>query len=107
METTTDFINSLGSADLASFIKVLEAYNDQYETRKHNIECCGINNSSGFVYLTLENCITIASCFGHDVEYIVNNFNNIKECFFDTYDEALSYLNGEEEEEEEEEEAEI
>lgn len=102
METTTDFLNSLGSADLASFIKVLEAYNDQYETRKHDIECCGINNSSGFVYLMLENCITIASCFGHDVEYIVNNFNNGEEHFFDTYEEALNYLNSEEEEEEEE-----
>ena len=104
METTTDFLNSLGSADLASFIKVLEAYNDQYETRKQDIECFGINNSSGYVYLMIENCITIASCFGRDVEYIVNNFNNGKECFFDTYDEAENYLyNGEEEEEEEEE----
>lgn len=99
---TTNFLNSLGSDDLFSFIKVLEAYNDQYETRRLEIECSGMNNNSGYVYLLLENCITIASCFGREVVYIVNNFKTGEEEFFNTYEEAEKYLNNEEEEEEEE-----
>lgn len=100
---TTNFLNSLGSSDLASFIKVLEAYNDQYETRRLEIENSGFNHSSGYVYLYLENSISIASCFGRDVLYIVNNFNDGEDHFFNTYEQAEDYLyNGAEEEEEEE-----
>lgn len=101
MNQTTNFINSLGSADLQSFINVLDAYNSDYEIRNLEIECSGFNTFSGYVYLALENGITIASCFGNSVEYLVTNNRNGEEYFFDTYEEALSYLNGEEEEEEE------
>lgn len=100
---TTNFLNSLGSADLASFIKVLEAYNDQYETRRLEIESSGFNHSSGYVYLYLENSISIASCFGREVVYIVDNFKTGEEEFFNTYEEAENYLYNVEEEEEEEE----
>ncbi len=102
---TTNFINSLKHADFESFILVMNAYSSQYETRDLEIECSGFNTNSGYVYLALENGITIASCFGNSVEYLVTNNRNGEECFFDTYKEALNYLNGEEEEEEEEEEA--
>ena len=37
-----------------------------------DIMCCGFNTSSGYVYIALENGVTIASCFGQRVEYIVN-----------------------------------
>ena len=102
---TTNFINSLGSADLQSFINVLDAYNSDYETRKLEIEYLGFNTNSGYVYLALENGISIISAFGRGVDFLVTNYRNSNEEIFDTYDEALSYLNGEEEEEEEEEEA--
>jgi len=100
---TTNFLNSLGSSDLASFIKVLEAYNDQYLTRQLEIECTGFNFYTGNLYLALSNGITIASCFGRDVVYIIDNFKNSEEQFFNTYEQAEDYLyNGIEEEEEEE-----
>lgn len=100
---TTNFINSLGCADLQSFINVLDSYNSDYETRKLNIEYLGFNSNSGYVYLALENGISIISAFGRDVYFLVNNFRNGDEKIFNTYDEALNYLNSEEEEEEEEE----
>ena len=104
MKTTTEFINSLKSSDLHSFILVLQAYSSQYETRKQEIEDIGFNTSSGYVYFLLENSIIIASCFGQSVDYIVTNDRNGEEKFFDTYSEAINFLKyGEEEEEEEEE----
>jgi hypothetical protein len=101
---TTNFINSLKSSDFESFILVLNAYFSQYETRDLEIEYSGFNNNSGYVYLALENGITIASCFGQSVDYIVTNYRNDEEQIFDTYKEALNFLKyGEENDEENEE----
>jgi len=36
-----------------------------------DIMCCGFNEYSGNVYIALENGVTIASCFGQRVEYLV------------------------------------
>jgi hypothetical protein len=61
---------------------------------------------SGYVYFALENGITIASCFGQPVDYIVTNDRNGEENFFDTYSEAINFLKyGDEESDEENEEA--
>ena len=71
-------------------------------------DCIGFNANSGYVYIALEDGITIASMLGRDVEYIVTDYNDGEEFFFDTYKEAeakLEEMSGEEEEEEEEEEA--
>ena len=100
---TTNFINSLKSADFESFILVLNAYSSQYETRDLNIEYSGFNNMSGYVYLALENGISIVSCFGNSVEYLVENNRIGEEYFFDTYKEALNFLKyGEESDDESE-----
>jgi hypothetical protein len=48
----------------------------------------GFNANSGYVYIALESGITIASMLGHDVEYIVTDYNDGEEFFFDTYKEA-------------------
>jgi hypothetical protein len=90
---TTNFINSLGSADLQSFINVLDAYNSNYETRQLEIEYSGFNTNSGYVYLALENGISIISAFGRGVDFLVSNYRNGNEEIFDTYKDALSYLN--------------
>ena len=50
----------------------------------------GFNANSGYVYIALESGITIASMLGHDVEYIVTDYNDGEEFFFDTYKEADS-----------------
>jgi hypothetical protein len=100
---TTNFINSLGSADLQSLINVLNAYNSDYSTRQLEIEYSGFNNMSGYVYLALENGISIVSCFGRSVDYLVTNNRNGEEYFFDTYKEALNFLKyGEESDDESE-----
>jgi len=36
-----------------------------------DVLCSGFNENSGNVYIALENGVTIASCFGQSVEYIV------------------------------------
>lgn len=51
----------------------------------------GFNPNSGFVYIALENGISICSMLGRDVEYLVTNFNDGEEHFFETYEEAESF----------------
>jgi len=53
----------------------------------------GFNPNSGYTYIALDNAITICSMLGRDVEYMVTDFENGEETFFDTYDEAMNYLN--------------
>jgi hypothetical protein len=55
----------------------------------------GFNPNSGYVYIALENGISIASAFGHPVEYIVFEHDNGEELFFDSYQELEKYLNPE------------
>ena len=52
--------------------------------------CCGFNTSSGYVYIALENGVTIASCFGQSVDYIVTNPNSGEEVFLSRYPMKIS-----------------
>lgn len=52
----------------------------------------GFNANSGYVYIALEDGITIASMLGRDVEYLVTDYNDGEEFFFDTYKEAEEKL---------------
>ena len=69
MEKTHEFLNDLGSSDFESWVLVNTAFN-QF-CKGEEIMQCGFNKQSGYVYIALENGISIASCFGQDVEYIV------------------------------------
>ena len=51
----------------------------------------GFNASSGYVYIALENCVTIASSMGQDVVYLITNFDTGHEEFLDSYEEAINY----------------
>jgi hypothetical protein len=51
----------------------------------------GFNSNSGYVYIALENGITICSMLGREVEYLVTNFDNGEEYFFPTYHEAETF----------------
>jgi hypothetical protein len=53
----------------------------------------GFNPNSGYTYIFLDNSITICSMLGRDVEYMVINNEDGEDIFFDTYDEAINYLN--------------
>ena len=87
---TKDLIQQLRGSDLESWILVQRAY----KTYAHgeDIMECGFNKQSGYVYIALENGISIASCFNQDVEYITYDFENGEESFFDTYEEAYSNI---------------
>ena len=51
----------------------------------------GFNPHSGYVYIALENGISICSMLGREVEYLVTDFYNGEERFFDNYEEALNF----------------
>lgn len=86
-----NFINNLGSSDMESYILVLNEYR-KYCFSEH-IESVGFNENSGYVYIYLQNGISIASCFGQSVDYIINDPETEEEIFLDTYEEAKEYLN--------------
>ena len=88
---TTNFISQLGTSDFESWILVQQAYSE-YAWNEDIMET-GFNTNSGYVYIALENGVTIASCFGRDVDYIVCDFETGEENFYDTYEEAEESLN--------------
>lgn len=53
----------------------------------------GFNINSGYVYIALENGVTIASAFAQDVVYFVNDFETEEEKEFYSIDELNEYLN--------------
>lgn len=55
------------------------------------INCVGLNQNSGYIYIALENGITICSMLGRRVEYLVTDFEDGEEYFFDEYDEAQNF----------------
>jgi hypothetical protein len=86
-----DFVNKLSSSDLASFIICLEALNN--EANNQTIEDIGIN-SSGDVYIVLENGIIINSSFGQRVTFtVMDHKDDDQEKDFDNYYLAENYLN--------------
>jgi hypothetical protein len=52
----------------------------------------GFNANSGYVYIALENGITICSSMGSEVEFLVTNFEDGEETFFDSYTEAEQFI---------------
>lgn len=88
MDTIQKLLNELYGSDKVSLDLVLSAY----DKKKHGaIEFSGFNHNSGYVYLALENQISICSCFGQDVEYLVTDFETGEEFFYDSFEEAESH----------------
>lgn len=86
-----NFIQELGTSDFESLIIVQQTYRD--ECFGADIMETGFNNNSGYVYIALENGVTIASCFGQSADFITNNFETGDEEFFETYEEAYNNIN--------------
>ena len=71
--------------------KVFEAY-AIYASREFIIDGgVGFNPNSGYVYIALENGITICSMLGRDVEFLKVDADNGNEHFFNNYIEALQF----------------
>jgi len=61
-------------------------------SRDEDIMQIGFNRDSGFVYIALENGVTIASQLGQKVDFIVTDYNSGEEYFLKTYRAALNKL---------------
>jgi len=90
MTNFADFLNTLGSSDLESLQIILNTYNEYYLICSNDIEDIGFNKSSGYVWLLLENGITILSCFGQSVEFMTIDSRG-NEIFHDTYYDAINH----------------
>ena len=94
MKTQTQLtINGFDSSSLCSLealgmSKVFAAYAQIGEDIME--DGIGFNPNSGYVYITLENGISICSMLGRDVEYLVSNLMG-EELFFDTYEQAENF----------------
>jgi hypothetical protein len=81
--------NSIAYCEAKGLSKVFQAYASYCDGE--DIMQIGFNANSGYVYIALENGISICSCLGQDVEYLVTDFNNGDEHFLDTYKEAINF----------------
>jgi hypothetical protein len=81
---------SFGYLDAKSKSIIWDAYAKHFGGEEIMEE--GFNLNTGYVYLALENGVTIASNFGQDVIYFVNDFETEEELEFDSYEELEIYL---------------
>jgi hypothetical protein len=84
MENSFAYLESIGKS------KVWKAYADNFANEDILEE--GFNPNSGYVYIALENGVTIGSCVGNDVEFIVYDDQQDEELFLDSYTELETYL---------------
>jgi len=52
----------------------------------------GFNPNTGYTYIALEQNVTICSMLGRNAEYLVTDFDNGQELFFNNYQEAVQHL---------------
>lgn len=83
--------NSMAYLDAKSKAIVWNAYAENFAGEEITEE--GFNINSGYVYIALENGVTIASAFAQDVVYFVNDWENDTEIEFLSFDELNEYLN--------------
>lgn len=84
-------IDSVPYCEAKGLANCFNAYAEYVPTNFVGIEAIGFNENSGYVYIALENGISICSMLGREVEYLVTNFDNGEEHFFDTYHEAETF----------------
>lgn len=78
--------HSLSYLEALGMSKIFEAYAEIGEEIME--DGIGFNPHSGYVYIALENGVSICSMLGRDVEYLVTNFDDGEETFFDNYKDA-------------------
>lgn len=83
--------NSMAYLDAKSKAIVWNAYAENFAGEEITEE--GFNINSGYVYIALENGVTIASAFAQDVVFFVNDWENDNEMEFSSVDELNEYLN--------------
>jgi hypothetical protein len=79
--------NGIAYTEAKGLAKCFDAY--AKNSNGEEIMEVGFNPYSGYTYIALENGITICSNMGNCVEYLVTDFNDGEEYFYDEYSEAL------------------
>ena len=85
---------SIAYCEAKGLSKVFMAYAN--ECSRAEIMEVRFNPNSGYVYIALEDGISICSNLGRAVEFLVTDFNNGDETFYDTYEEAQKHESVEE-----------
>ena len=93
MTNFADFLKNLDFGNIASLNVILHAYNDDDEMRCIYIEDIGYDSISGYVWLELENGITLISFAGQIAEYMTIDVNGNK-IYHANYYEAINHLLG-------------
>ena len=86
----TNLNGSIACLEAAGLSIVFAAY--AVNAAGEDINMIGFNPNSGYVYIYLENGISICSAFGYPAEYLVYNQDIEQEESYNTYNEALNNL---------------
>ena len=84
--------DSIPYCEAQGLAKVFQAYADHCTNESILEGGIGFNENSGIVYIALDNGVSICSSFGHDVEYLVTDFEDGNEEFFEFYEDALTLI---------------
>ena len=71
--------------------KCFSAYADECGSESIMDGGIGFNSNSGYVYIALDNGVSICSMLGRSVDFLVTNSEDGEETFFDTYSEAVEF----------------
>jgi len=83
---------SVAYCEAMGLSKCFEAY--AKHCASDNIMEVGFNSKTGYTYIALEyQPISICCMLGREVEYLVTDFDNGEEYFFETYEEAVAFDN--------------
>jgi len=85
----TGISNSIAYCEAKGLGMIFQAYAN--ECPNEDILGVGFNPHSGYVYIALENGISICSNLGRQVEFLVTDSNDGEETFYDTYEEAQKH----------------
>lgn len=84
---------STSYCELKGLSECFSAYADNFAGEDVTEGGIGFNSNSGYVYIALDNNITICSMLGRSVEYLITDFETGEETFFDDAREAEQFIN--------------
>lgn len=89
--TINGLSNVIAYCEAQGLAKCFQAYADHALNEYIMEGGIGFNENSGYVYIALENGISICSMLGNDIEYLVTDFETGEESFYTNYEEALNH----------------
>ena len=81
--------DNICSCEAHGLSNIFKAYADNCSGDE--IMAVGFNSNSGYTYIALENGVTICSMLGREAEFLITNFEDGEETFFDSFEEAVNF----------------